>query len=284
MGKLIDKVYTYRQKEAFMNRESNKRYGSDTVLIVEDTAANSEIIETFLDDINVGSEKARDGMEAVTMCGSMEDDSFSLILMDINLPRMSGMETARRIRSLGVNSPIIAVTASDKRADKIHDEENLFSALLFKPFNYLEFYTAISPYIRNAMAYTSVDASVFSGIDAAPDTDPAICDINRAISNMGNNPRLFIKHFRNFKRNNVDLSVRLRGLIESGDIPGAAALCHSVKGLSGMLGLGSLYEHVSQLEDLLSETPPFSEKHQKVIYLLLSSVREDIRSICRIQL
>ena len=49
----------------------------DIVLIVDDTAANHEVIQTFLSDIGVKCENAFDGMEAVTMCGSVE--SLSLI-------------------------------------------------------------------------------------------------------------------------------------------------------------------------------------------------------------
>ena len=109
----------------------------DIVLIVDDTAANHEVIQTFLSDIGVKCENAFDGMEAVTMCGSVESDYYSLILMDINLPCMDGLATTQRIRQLGVTSPIIAVTAASRDEEKIKSAETdeLFDLLLFKPFN-----------------------------------------------------------------------------------------------------------------------------------------------------
>ena len=63
----------------------------ETVLIVEDTNENHEIIDTFLKDINVRCEHAYTGAEAVEMCQTAAEQ-YSLILMDINLPRMSGIE------------------------------------------------------------------------------------------------------------------------------------------------------------------------------------------------
>ena len=43
--------------------------------------------------------------------------------MDINLPCMNGIETVRRIRSLGIDTPVIAVTASSKNEDRIRQAE-----------------------------------------------------------------------------------------------------------------------------------------------------------------
>ena len=60
-----------------------------------------------------------------------------------------------------------------------------------------------------------------------------------------------MKHFNNFKNNNADLSLRLTALIEKRKFYDAAMLCHSIKGLSGMLGLTSLYRHVVELETIL---------------------------------
>ena len=85
--------------------------------------------------------------------------------MDINLPCMNGIETVRRIRSLGIDTPVIAVTASSKNEDRIRqaETESIFDMILFKPFNSTSFYTAISPYVRSALltapAHTETAAS-----------------------------------------------------------------------------------------------------------------------------
>ena len=260
----------------------------DTVLIVDDTTANHEVIQAFLSDIGVKCESAFDGMEAVTMCGSVDGDYYSLIMMDINLPYMDGLETAKKLRRIGVTSPIIAVTAASKDEQKIRaaEAEDIFDLMLFKPFNAAAFYTTISPYIKRAILH-SLSSEIMSGDgDELGALDHDVCDIHTAIENMGNSPRLFMKHFNNFKNNNADLALRLSDLIENEKYTDAATLCHSIKGLSGMLGLTSLYRHVIELEDLLrsgdiyigTPEPPSGKIAKELI-----SIGTDIRKICQLQ-
>lgn len=264
----------------------------DTVLIVDDTSANHEVIQTFLNDIGVKCESAFDGLEAVTMCNSVDRNYYSLILMDINLPCMNGIETVRRIRSLGIDTPVIAVTASSKNEDMIRqaETENIFDMILFKPFNSTSFYTAISPYVRSALLTSSCSGCSGACVcqdSGFPGLDPDICDIHTAIENMGNSPRLFLKHFNNFKHNNADLSLRLREMIDTDQYSDAAVLCHSIKGLAGMLGFTSLYSHVISLESLLRKH--ITERLNSCliscdILALLFCINNDIQSICQLQI
>ena len=274
-----------------MNNASDAN--KETVLIVEDTAANYEVVQTFLNDIDVLCENAHDGMEAITKCGSVEQGYYALILMDIHLPHMDGFETAGKLREMGVKTPIIAVTAMSKEEERLRNTDRIFNFILFKPFNYLEFYTAIAPYIKNAMAYTLRLENIFEKENHFPTIDASVCDIQQAIANMGNNPRLFIKHFNHFKNNNVDLARRLQTLIEEGNRQDAAMLCHSIKGTSGMLGLTSIYRHMIRLEQLLqNDQTPDEENPGELsngpskpdeIHEILMAVSNDLRLVCQIQ-
>lgn len=261
----------------------------DIVLIVDDTSANHEVIQAFLNDISVKCENAFDGMEAITMCSSVESNYYSLILMDINLPGMDGLETTRKLRQMGVTSPVIAVTAASKDEEKIKtaEAEDIFDLLLFKPFNSSVFYTTISPYIKLALLRSMLPEIESNGTPTFSDLDPNICDFHTAIENMGNSPRLFMKHFNNFKINNADLSIRLTELIESSRYSDAAVLCHSIKGLSGMLGLTTLYKHIIILEDILKEeinNTGDTPANMSRIAQILTLINDDIRSICQMKL
>ena len=254
----------------------------ETFLIVEDTNDNHEIIDTFLKDINVRCEHAYTGAEAVEMCQTAAEQ-YSLILMDINLPRMSGIEAAAKIRRLGIDTPIIAVTAFRKNDISSKDAE-LFCFTLYKPFTYSDFYTAIAPYIKNAATFPlSLDndrkeENVMNSIDIC------ICDISKGISNMGNSERLFIKHLRNFKSNNADLYARLQELVDNGEYADAAALCHSIKGLAGMLALTNLYHHIIELETLLKYPDVIGTLDLDNVDESLHDIKDDIQSVCMLQL
>lgn len=127
-----------------------------------------------------------------------------------------------------------------------------------------------------------------------------ICDVSAAITNMGSSMRLFLKHFDNFKINNADLHSRLQVLIDSCEYINAADLCHSVKGLAGMLALNDLYTHLIELELALknaaasgaatgaatdasgSETAA-SGVSAEALYDDLDRIRNDMQEVCKIQ-
>ena len=255
----------------------------DTVLIVEDTSDNHEIIDTFLKDINVKCEHAYTGAEAVEMYRTAAEDHYSLILMDINLPRMSGIDAAAEIRRLGGGTPIIAVTATSKNELSNDDSDN-FCFMLYKPFSYSDFYTAIAPYIKNAAMFPLFSGDNKKEENEMNSVESNICDIPKAISNMGNSKRLFLKHFNNFKNNNADLYARLQELVDNESYDDAASLCHSIKGLAGMLALTDLYHHIIELETLLKYPDVIGTLDLDNVAESLRDIKADIQAICKIQL
>ncbi|KAL2313433.1 Response regulator mcs4 [Schizosaccharomyces pombe] len=87
------------------------------VLIVEDNIINQKILETFMKKRNISSEVAKDGLEALE---KWKKKSFHLILMDIQLPTMSGIEVTQEIRRLerlnaiGVGAPKLTQPIPEK--------------------------------------------------------------------------------------------------------------------------------------------------------------------------
>jgi len=85
------------------------------VLVAEDNPSNQKLIAILLQRMGLEVILADDGIEAVAQCG---EHAFDIILMDMQMPNMNGYDTTRQLRSQGVRTPIIAVTANAMTGDE----------------------------------------------------------------------------------------------------------------------------------------------------------------------
>lgn len=86
------------------------------LLVVEDNVINTMVLQGVLAKLGFSKiDKARDGMEAVELAGQGQ---YDLILMDCQMPRMDGYDATRRLRELGVDTPIVAMTAHALSGDR----------------------------------------------------------------------------------------------------------------------------------------------------------------------
>ncbi len=107
------------------------------ILVAEDNKTNQMLIEILLEDMNVEIVMVNDGLEALS---SIKEDSFDIILMDINMPNKNGVEAMQEIKVYEKEmnlklTPIVALTANAVSGDKEKYLELGFDDYLAKPID-----------------------------------------------------------------------------------------------------------------------------------------------------
>ena len=117
---------------------------SKCILIVEDNLMNQMYIHSLMDDWGLQYDTANNGVEALEFISKKK---YDLILMDHQMPIMDGFEATKQIRLTDMITPIVALTASSMREDKIEAIANGFSDFMTKPFEPSQLYRLVANYI-----------------------------------------------------------------------------------------------------------------------------------------
>ncbi|MBZ4683137.1 MAG: hypothetical protein PWP46_500 [Fusobacteriaceae bacterium] len=129
--------------------EKNRMKGAkmekkEKILIVEDDIKISRIIELQLKHEGYNTDVAFDGIEAIK---KIENNNYDLILLDLMIPKMSGMEVCQKTREIS-DVPIIMVTAKDEINDKVKGLDTGADDYLTKPFEFKELSARIRANLR----------------------------------------------------------------------------------------------------------------------------------------
>ena len=105
------------------------------------------VAEQMLANANASSDSAVNGVEAVQ---KIKENNYDLVLMDIQMPVMDGLEATQQIRQFNKNIPIIALTASSEPEVITETKDSGMNDFLMKPFNPNDFYGLIYQYTKGA--------------------------------------------------------------------------------------------------------------------------------------
>lgn len=119
-----------KDAEAISDQVNEIVHLSGRVLIAEDSETNAMVAKKMLDRLGLDYEHVTDGAAAVDAAVSSE---FDIVLMDVSMPNLDGLEATRILRQRGYTVPIIAMTAHALKGDRDHAFEVGMSGYITKP-------------------------------------------------------------------------------------------------------------------------------------------------------
>jgi CheY-like chemotaxis protein/HPt (histidine-containing phosphotransfer) domain-containing protein len=234
------------------------------VLLVEDNPVNQAVAVHMLEELGCRVECARDGVECVT---NFDSDRFDLVFMDIQMPRMDGLEATRKIREseaeLDVGqTPIIALTAHSQPRDRTACRRVGMNGHIGKPFTKNDLEQALLEWgeipkgprpggeapsevpTRDAVENASIGGGLAEGHDQVLDRE-AFLDTMEACGSDDAFLRELVDAFMSRAR---ALGATCDRAISDGDRDCLESAAHELKSSSGQLGAKRLQETARALE------------------------------------
>ena len=120
---------------------------TDSVLIVEDDNDIAELIRVNLQELGIDTEHESDGQEALNLA---LDNNYSLLLLDIMLPNLSGLDICRQVRQAKPEQAILMLTAKNSEMDRVLGLELGADDYMTKPFSVRELQARVRSQLRKA--------------------------------------------------------------------------------------------------------------------------------------
>jgi len=123
------------------------------VLIVEDDRSVARFLRQAASEAGYAVEVADTGPQGLELASSL---AFDLILLDLTLPEMDGLEVCRRLRALHVSTPVLVITARDTLEDKLAGLDGGADDYIVKPFQVAELLARMRVLLRRAQSSPTV--------------------------------------------------------------------------------------------------------------------------------
>ena len=220
------------------------------ILVAEDHPVNQEVARQILQRLGHHVVAAADGRAALAALAPSRRGAFDLVLMDLQMPEMGGLEATAAIRDAerasGTHLPIVALTGHAMQGDRERYLEAGMDGYVTKPIDAVELARVIDQVVPPAAAPGTVPAAAVPVAPSAAGRPAFDEQVFRA--RLGHNARLFEKMVRLFLE---DCPARMRAMrraIAAGDGEALGEPAHALRGAAANFAAAPVVEAAQRLE------------------------------------
>jgi len=240
-------------------------------IAADDHSINLQLITYLLRDMGATVLQATDGGEAVEL--AMEND-VDMAFLDVHMPRMDGLEAARRIQALAPNRPvpIVALTADAAEKNLREIARAGIQRYLIKPVGEDELQLAVKELLDGVAPTKFIDATM----QTAPQREWPVRDEARAMRIAGGSPGVASKLFEEMRAELPDTLAQLRSGLQQRDWSELWQVAHRLHGAAAVCGVPALYHALGEL------LPAISLEDEPIANVLLDRVEHEVRRVAQL--
>jgi len=257
------------------------------VLLAEDNALNQQVATELLTDAGLRVDVANNGLEVLALLERHAAGHYAIILMDMQMPEMDGLEATRRVRALPAHDglPVVAMTANAMQGDRDQCLQAGMVDFVSKPVEPHDLWRAL---LRWVPPQAGVDGAAVNGNDSAHDSVPgsgglpphiAGLDMAGGLRRVLHKPDRYIAMLRGFVAGQAHADNEIATALADGRRADAERAAHTLKGLSGNIGADALQAAAATLERAIREDAATDEALALVASLLGTQVAAIVQAL-----
>lgn len=268
--------------------ELRHNFSGMKVLLAEDNPINQEVALGMLREVGLTAELAENGKKAVEM---VSKNDYALILMDMQMPEMDGVQAAHQIRSEGYRLPIIAMTANAFSEDRERCLQAGMDDFLAKPVVPEKLFESLSRWIPAPLLGAQQlpvhspkpDANAEQGEDVrAQLASVEGLDLYAGLRSAHGKWPIYVRLLNLFISTHGNDVQAMRVALDAGQLNQVRELAHALKGGSATLGMTSVSRLAAQIELPIKQGIADAEAEVRLALAELEKVQmELVREISR---
>ncbi len=272
LGTLDEGDVELEDEQGQTNEDVDYNFDGQKILVVEDSVVNQQLMKACLSNYGLTVRIAENGIEGIEQTMQWLPD---LVLMDMHMPKMDGLEATVKIREIKAlqHIPVFGLSADVHKEyiQKAYDRG--INEYLTKPVDFALLFGLLDTYLLDSKTTTAA-TKVASNNEEPQMSEVTVLNVEKGISYAANNSGLFKQLLGTFVSQYDQSGNQLAEFYNQGQFDDGMKLAHTMKGVSSTLGMDSLSEVAKKMQfdfanNSMDDMPGSLASYQRLLEIAL---------------